>query len=137
MLPQQPQPQQPLPQKQQPEQKNTDIIGTWQWVLDDGTPVSQSFYVRYYSNGKVASWPSPKDWSDSKGVSYGRYSVVKNFLSLETSSGANTPKSRLQIADQEMLITTASGRQLGYRRVTPAPAPGKLPDGKPAGFAHH
>lgn len=135
MLSQQPQFQQPLHEKQQQEQKNTEIIGTWQWVVDNGAPVSQPFYVRYYSNGKIASWPSPKDMSDSKGVAHGRYSVTKKFLTLEIGSSANSSKSRLEIREQEMLITTAAGRQLGYCRVTPAITPGKLPDGKPAGFA--
>lgn len=139
MLPQQPiQQPSPPPQRQQqkqPPEKNMDIVGTWQWVLDNGTPVNRPFYVRYYPNGKISSWPSPKNWSDSKGVSHGRYSVAKNFLTLEIGSSTNNPKSRLEIKDHEMLITTVTGHQLGYRRITPALTPGKLPDGKPAGFA--
>ena len=148
LLPQQPMqqqaPPQSLPPQRQPQQKqqkespqkNTGIIGTWQWVLDNGSPVSQLFFIRYYANGKAASWPSPKDWSDSKGVSHGRYSVTNNILIIETGSAANNPKSQIEIQDQDMLVTTASGHQLVYRRVTPGIDPGKLPNGKPAGFAH-
>ena len=132
---QQPYLQQPVPKKEQEQQKNTDIIGTWQWVLDNGSPVSQPFYVRYHANGKIDSWPSLKDWSDAKGVAHGRYSTTKKFLTIETKSSANSSKSRLEIQDQTMLIITAAGRQLIYRRVTPDITPGKLPDGKPAGFA--
>lgn len=141
MLPQKPSIQQASPQKQtqslQQPQKDADIVGTWQWVLDNGTPVNQPFYVRYYSNGKVSAWPSPKDLSDSKGVSNGRYSVARNLLTLETGPNANKTKSNLKIAGPDMLITTVTGQELGYRRVTPALTPGKLPDGKPAGFAQH
>ncbi|MCD6050146.1 MAG: hypothetical protein K0Q55_1549 [Verrucomicrobia bacterium] len=141
LLPQQStQPQSPpqqLREQKQPQQKNTAIIGTWQWVLDNGNPVSHLFYVRYYPNGKIASWPSPKDWSDSKGVSHGRYSVADGFLFLGTGSGANTAKSRAEIQGQELIVTTSTGQQLVYRRINPAIEPGKLANGSPAGFAQH
>ncbi len=140
LSPQTTQSQTPPPQRQQqkqPPQKNTVIIGTWQWVLDDGNPVSQLLYVRYYPNGKIASWPSPKDWSDSKGVTHGRYSVADGSLVIATGSAANYSQSRAEIQGQELIITTSTGRQLVYSRVTPTIEPGKLADGSRAGFVQH
>ena len=113
------------------------IIGTWRWVSVDGRRVEQPFYARYYPNGKAVTWPAPKSWSDSKGVSRGRYSVSNGYLVLETGSGPDNPKSRVRIQKDEMTLTTDEGHRLLYRRVIPPLEPGRLADGSPAGFAQH
>ena len=95
------------------------------------------FYIRFYPNGKVSTWPAPQSWSDGKGVSRGRYSITQGYLILETGSGADNPKSRIQIQKEQMILTTDEGIRLIYRRIVPPIEPGKLEDGSAAGFYKH
>ena len=120
-----------------PPSSDTGIIGTWRWVSVEGKQVPEPFYARYYPDGKAATWPAPQSWSDSKGVSRGRYSVVNGHLILETGSGADNPKSRVLIQKNQMTLTTHEGYRLIYRRVVPPIEPGKLEDGSAAGYAKH
>lgn len=120
-----------------PALSNADLIGTWRWVSVDGHRVPEPFYIRYYPNGKVASWPAPRNGSDAKGVSRGGYSIANGYLILKTGSGADDPRSRIQIQKDQMTLTTDEGHRVVYRRVLPAIAPGKLEDGSPACYAKH
>ena len=120
-----------------PASSEANVVGTWHWLGVDGQRVPEPFYIRYYPNGKSASWPAPKSWSDTKGVSRGGYSIANGYLILETGRGADNPKSRIQIDKDLMTLTTDEGHRLIYRRLATPIEPGKLEDGSPAGFAKH
>ncbi len=113
-----------------------DVVGTWRWVSVNGKRVPEPFYIRYYANGTLASWPAPKSWSDSKGVSRGHYAITNGFLVLKTGS-TDSPKSRIQIQKDQMKFKTGEGVQLIYQRVLPTVEPGRLENGAPAGYAKH
>jgi hypothetical protein len=113
------------------------ILGTWRWVSTDGHPVTQPFYVRYEANRQATTWPAPKGWADSKGVSRGRYYVAHGQLILESGAGQNNPKSHLRIKGHWMLLTTDEGHRLLYRRVDAPIEPGRLENGSRAGYAKH
>jgi hypothetical protein len=112
---------------------NPELIGTWRWVSIDDRRIDQPFYARYYPNGKAATWPAPRSWSDSKGVSRGRYTVTNGTLVLKTDRGQDDPKTRIQIRGSGMTLTTDENHRLGYRRVVPNIEPGRLETGAPAG----
>jgi len=92
--------------------------------------------MRFDPDDKAATWPAPQGWSDSKGVSRGRYSIANGFLVIETGSRSYNPKSRIRIEKDEMTLTTDEGHRLLYRRVIPPVEPGRLADGSAAGFQH-
>jgi hypothetical protein len=120
-----------------PAANHTEIIGTWRWVSVSGRRIDQQFYARYSSDGKAVTWPAPKGWSDSEGVSRGRYSLSNGYLILAPDSGADAPKARIHIQNDQMTLTTDEGYQLVFRRIVPPVEPGRLADGSPAGFAQH
>jgi hypothetical protein len=104
------------------------LIGTWQFVSVDGTPVKQPFFMRLYADGSAATWPAPADWPTTvKGVSRGKYTLRGNMFMIETGQGADNPAVRLQLKGDEMNLFNEDGDHLIYRRVTPALEPGKYP----------
>jgi hypothetical protein len=49
---------------------SSSIIGTWQWVRVDEQPITNPFFMRFYSNGTAATWPAPNGFSTTNGVSH-------------------------------------------------------------------
>lgn len=109
------------------------LIGTWQWAALDGKPVTQTFYMRFYSDGISASWPAPKNWPTTvKGVSRGRYHLEGDVLVDETGRGKDDPKSHLKFSGDNFVLSGqmhGALHRLTYRRVMPALEPGKFRTG--------
>ena len=106
------------------------IVGTWQWVRVDQQAVKEPFFVRYYADGKAATWPAPNGWSTTNGVSHGGYHLDGNFLVIETGEGTNDPKSQIQIRGNEMTLINDESNRLIYHRVVPDLQPGKFLPGQ-------
>jgi hypothetical protein len=114
------------------------IVGTWRWTSANYHAIDHPFYTRYGADAKVATWPAPEGWSDSKGVSRGSYSVAGGFLTFyaERNKGA-VAKSKIRILKNQLIMTTEDGNRLAYQRVLSPIEPGKLEDGSDAGFSKH
>ena len=109
---------------------NASVVGTWQWAAVDQQPVKEPFFIRYYPDGKAATWPAPAGWSTTNGVSYGGYHLSGRFLVIETGAGTNDPKTQIHIKGNEMILINDESNRLTYRRVVPDLQPGKLPPGQ-------
>ena len=107
------------------------IVGTWQWVQVDTQVVNEPFFVRYYADGRAATWPAPAGWSTTtNGVSYGGYHVSAGFLVIETGAGTNDPMTRIKIRGSEMVLINDESNRLIYHQVVPDLEPGKLLPGQ-------
>lgn len=118
-----------------PPEKSNPLIGTWRWISVNGHSVErQPFYMKFNADGTSASWPSPKGWGDKNGVSHGKYSIKNKRIILELGDGKQNPAAPFEIKGDELIMRGDEDARLLYRRVTPAPAEGKLENGRPAGF---
>jgi hypothetical protein len=109
-----------------PSSGQSGIVGTWRWIRVDDRAAPQRFHVRYYADGRAATWPAPAGWSTTtNGVSHGRYHLEGEFLVLETGRGKDDPKTRMTITGDEMLLIAGESNRLVYRRVVPDLEPGK------------
>jgi hypothetical protein len=117
-----------------------DLVGTWRLVsmTEGGTgKVHQMgddvFFVRFYSDGKCASWPVPKeeierpgDWNtDDKRVSRGLYKVEDGQLTLPDAQFGD--KVQLRVTSQKLWYWNNAGETCLYYRVQPDLEPGRLP----------
>jgi hypothetical protein len=127
-----------LPPSTMPSQ--VELIGTWRFIsITEGVtgkvhPITDyPFFMRFYADGKVASWPVPKEEistpgafnTDAKRVSRGLYKVQDGELTLPDAS--DSVKARLRITAEKMWYWTADGDTCLYYRVRPDLEPGQLP----------
>jgi hypothetical protein len=107
-----------------------DLVGTWRWTTIGGHSVEmQPFYLRFYPDGRFAEWPAPKGWDEVHGVSHARYWVTNGVLMFSEGQKMDDVKIR------HNRLYIGSGRD-GWicRRIVPEPEPGRLENGKPAGY---
>jgi len=132
----------PAPKAERPPStlpSQADLVGTWQFisVTDASGTVHQMnsypFFMRFYADGKCASWPVPKEEitspgafnTDAKRISRGVYKVEDGLLSLP--DAPDSGKTPLQITSEKMLYTTSEGDTCLYFRVQPDLEPGNFP----------
>jgi hypothetical protein len=107
--------------------KENDLVGTWKWASVDGKAVSKPFYLRLSADHAGVSWPTPADWSSAvNGVSKGTWSLQGNSFTIDTTQNGDPHKSRIELKDGTMVLTTEDGVHLLYRRIAGDFAPGKL-----------
>ena len=110
---------------------SSSIVGTWQWVRVDQQAIKEPFYVRYYPDGRAATWPAPAGWSTTtNGVSYGGYHLAGEFLVIETGAGTNDPKTQIKIRGNEMTLINDESNRLIYHRIVSDLQPGKFLPGQ-------
>jgi hypothetical protein len=109
---------------------SSSIIGTWQWVRVDEQPITNPFFMRFYSNGTAATWPAPNGFSTTNGVSHGGYHFEGALLVIETGAGQKDPKAKVEIKGNEMVTVGDETNRYIYRRVVPDLEPGKLLPGQ-------
>lgn len=110
---------------------SSSVVGTWQWVRVDQQAIKEPFFVRYYPDGRAATWPAPAGWgTTTNGVSYGGYHLAGAFLVIETGAGTNDPKTQVKIKGNEMILISDESNRLIYRRIVPDLEPGKLLPGQ-------
>jgi hypothetical protein len=117
-----------------------DLVGTWRLVsIAEGAngEVHQVndyvFIIRFYSDGKCASWPVPKEEiehpgdfnTDEKGVSRGLYKLEDGQLTLPDAQLSD--KVQLRLTRQKMWYWNSAGETCLYYRVQPDLEPGRLP----------
>jgi hypothetical protein len=116
-----------------------DLVGTWRFVsvTEGGSgkvhQVSDVFIMRFYSDGKCASWPVPKEElehpgdfnTDKNRISRGLYKLEDGQLTLPDAPG--TGKAQLRLTSQKMWYWTDEGYICLYYRVQPDLEPGRLP----------
>jgi hypothetical protein len=106
--------------------KHPGLVGTWKWISMDQEIVKSPFYIRYYPDGAAATWPAPRGWSDTNGVSRGRYHLEGQFLVLETGQGKDDPRTRMKVTGDELVLVSNESNRLVYHRVVPDLEPGGL-----------
>jgi hypothetical protein len=107
--------------------KEADLIGTWKWASVGDKAVSKPFYLRLSANHAGMSWPTPADWSSAvNGVSKGTWSLQDNFFTIDTTQNGDPHKSRIEVRNGTMILTTVDGVQLLFRRIAGDLLPGKL-----------
>jgi len=116
-----------------------DLIGTWKFVsVTEGATgkVHPSngwqFFMRFYPDGKFATWPVPKEEiyvpgafnTDANRVSRGLYKVEDGQL---TSPGwPNGTKAKLRVTAEKMWYWGSDGYEWLYYRVRPDLEPGQV-----------
>ena len=99
------------------------LVGTWRLVtMSEGEKVravSNPFFVRFYSDGTCASWPTPV-----APISRGLYTVTDGQLTLPDAPHSDAVQ--LRLTDSKMWYWSD---RVGcvYHRVTPDLEPGRLP----------
>ena len=105
--------------------KEPGLVGTWQWVsVTEGSTgklhqVKYKFYIRYYPDGTLATWPTP-----SGKISRGRYALIDGTMSLQDTSGNEDMRVPLRIVKDEYWMTNENRDVVYYRRVVPDLEPG-------------
>ncbi len=95
-------------------------IGTWQWITVDGDPAPFEFYVRLYSDGNAATWPTPFGEPTR-----GAYSLENGRFLI----GDGGPSCAIEIRGDTMTLVTDDNNKLVYRRLMADLEPGTLRDG--------
>jgi hypothetical protein len=116
-----------------------DLIGTWRFIsiTEDATgtvhPLNTLFFMRFYSDGKCATWPVPKDEimfpgafsTDARRTSRGRYALEDGQLMFP--DAPDSGKAQLRVSGNKMWYWTGEGYTCLYYRVWPDLEPGQLP----------
>jgi hypothetical protein len=96
------------------------LVGTWRWVSTDGRKIEAPFYIKFYADNQLLTWPNRQNG----GITHGKYSVQGGDLILAPGHGAPHPKAHLQIAGNEMILISAENQRLVYRRAGEEPPRG-------------
>jgi hypothetical protein len=118
-----------------------DIVGTWRWIsVTDGStgkiypiPADNPILIRFFPDGKCASWPVPKDeittpgdWNtDSRRVSRRVYKIDHGELTLPDATDAD--KCEVRATADKLWYWTSDHQTCLWYRITPDLNPGQLP----------
>jgi len=118
-----------------------DLVGTWRYisVTEGGTGKvhsianNQVFFIRFYADGKCASWPVPEKEiiissafnTDAKRISRGVYKMENGQLTLP--DAPDTGKVQVRISARKMWYSDDEGDTYLYYKVCPDLEPGQLP----------
>jgi len=110
------------------------LVGTWRFesATNPATGVTTAaqvnFFMRFYKDGSVASWPVSKDqagsgYVDTNGVSIGSYQVENGSLLISP----NRTLAHVRISDDQFSYVESDGSRVVYRHLPTDLEPGVLP----------
>ena len=118
-----------------PPDAHTSLVGTWRLESFNRQIIAQPMYLQFHVDGTNASWPLPKDQANSERVAHGKYTLKGNRLHLDFGKySGNDGNGHFEIKGDHLIMTSDEGDQLVYRRLGQDLKPGKLENGKPAGY---
>lgn len=97
------------------------LQGTWQWIRFDQTQVHDPFYIRFYSDGRAATWPALKERV---------YQIQGNHLIVRAGTGQNYARVKFQLKDNELTMIGPHTNRFIYHRVVPDLRPGQFLPGQ-------
>lgn len=97
------------------------LLGTWQWVRFDQQPVHAPFYIRFYSDGRAATWPVLRECV---------YHVEGKYLIIRTGTGHSNARVKLRLKGDRMIMIGSDTNRFLYHRVVPALRPGQFIPGQ-------
>jgi hypothetical protein len=104
---------------------SSELVGTWRFIsftdgqTDETKRISEPFFMRFYSDGTVASWPTPV-----APVTRGLYKLQDGMLTLPDAPAAD--KCRVRLTHDKMWMWNESDGRCLYYRVEPDLEPGKV-----------
>ncbi len=110
-----------------PQPSQDDLIGTWRWdsftreSTGRNVATSTTFFVRFYADGSIVSWPMP---TGSRELSRGKYKVMNGKLYLP--DALDPTPSTLIFSGDKMWFANAIGDVTYYYRVQPNLEPGTV-----------
>src|SRR5450759_2313202 len=96
------------------------IVGTWQRISVDQQAVTNPFFMRFYPDGTVTSWPAPDGWPNTNGVSHGRYHFEREgtLLCIETGEGRTRPKLiKVEMKKDEITMIDQKVEMIGRKEI--------------------
>ena len=117
-----------------PPDRLAPLLGTWRFTSVNGHPIDRPFYMQFAADGFATTWPAPKHWGDSKGISQGKYRVQGQRIYIDSGSGQPDLPARYQLKGDQLTIINDDGNRMLYRRLAQKLEPGLLENGKAAGY---
>lgn len=104
------------------------IVGTWQRIHVNQQPATNLFFMHFYADGTVATWPAPGEAGTTNGVSHEDYHFEREgrLLVMETYIGNRVSNQlmNVEIKSNAMTMVDAKTNRLTYHRVAGALQPG-------------
>lgn len=97
------------------------LQGTWQWIRFDQAQVHDPFYIRFYSDGRAATWPALKEYV---------YQINGKFLMIGAGANQSHARVKFQLKGDELTMIDPHTNQFIYHRVVPDLLPGQFMPGQ-------